>query len=73
MPQRMTILWSVSYRCQQEGPVVEWFTTQKKAYARAAKIEAPSTVEMVGVPKTKVCLCQFLNQPHLQQWRETNG
>jgi hypothetical protein len=58
------LLYRVSWDCPDHGMRQEWCTTEAKAmrFARRNHLPADSLmITIVGIPKTKVKLCEWLN------------
>jgi len=61
---RTTTLHRICWSCPDQGNRQEWFTTAAKAmrYARREKIADEAHFDMVEIPKTRLALCEWLNE-----------
>lgn len=61
---RTTALHRVSWSCPDLGNRQAWFTTWNKAmrFARKERIADSAAFGIVEIPKTRVALCDWLNQ-----------
>ena len=57
-------LHRIRWSCPDMGRRQEWFTTAAKAmrYARREKIADEAHFDMVEIPKTRLALCEWLNE-----------